>query len=126
MMLVDASGRFLSQREFPVMAALETEIDADVLSVSSPAGTISIARTEDRSVNTEMTVQVWSSKVRASVYDDHVNQFFSNALGTDCRLVTMTARKRPVNYWYRIHKDDNVSFADGYPFLLAGESSLSE
>jgi uncharacterized protein YcbX len=71
-------------------------------------------------------VQVWSSKVRAAVYVDEVNEFFSDALGTKVRLVTMTEALRPVNYWYRIHKGDNVSFADAYPFLLAGQASLDE
>jgi uncharacterized protein YcbX len=71
-------------------------------------------------------VQVWSSKVRAAVYPDEVNEFFSDALGVPVRLVTMTEAKRPVNYWYRVNKGDNVSFADAYPFLLAGQASLDE
>ena len=32
--------------------------------------------------------------------------------------------KRKVNYFYAVHADDHVSFADGYPFLLIGENSL--
>jgi uncharacterized protein YcbX len=34
--------------------------------------------------------------------------------------------RRKVNYFYAVHKDDTVSFADGYPFLLIGESSLGD
>ncbi|MDQ3040980.1 MAG: MOSC domain-containing protein [Acidobacteriota bacterium] len=34
--------------------------------------------------------------------------------------------QRKVNYFYAIHKNDTVSFADGYPILLAGENSLAD
>jgi uncharacterized protein YcbX len=34
--------------------------------------------------------------------------------------------KRTVNYWYAVHKGDLVSFADGYPFLLANLGSLND
>jgi uncharacterized protein YcbX len=34
--------------------------------------------------------------------------------------------RRKVNYFYAVRKDDHVSFADGYPFLLIGENSLED
>ncbi len=33
---------------------------------------------------------------------------------------------RKVNYFYAVHKDDEVSFADAYPFLLIGVNSLAD
>jgi uncharacterized protein YcbX len=32
--------------------------------------------------------------------------------------------KRKVNYFYKVHEDDFVSFADAMPFLIIGENSL--
>lgn len=123
-MLVDERGKFLTQREFPVMATLRTELTSDGLLVTRADGnSISVF---GEPPGTEAMVQIWASRVRAAVYEDKVNAFFSEELGTPCRLVTMTDAKRPVNYWYRVNKGDNVSFADGYPFLLVGESSLDE
>lgn len=128
-MLVDENNRFLTQREFPVMATIAPLIDDGQLTVDSASGRISIPRqppTIANSGDNVQRVQVWSSKLRAAFYGNEVNEFFSDVLGAKVRLVVMTEARRPVNYWYRIHKDDNVSFADGYPFLLAGQASLDE
>jgi uncharacterized protein len=135
-MLVDEDGKFITQRDFPQMArvavnvvdgGLEVEYEARRLLVpvigTFPAETR--RRGEKGDVQTRK-VTVWRSRVEAAVYDGEVTEFFSEVLGSACRLVTMTDAKRPVNYWYRVHKNDHVSFADGYPFLLIGEGSLAD
>ena len=123
-MLVDENNRFLTQREYPVMATIVPSVDNGQLTVDSGGRSMDIFPAEAQSDRARVTV--WSSKVEAAVFGDEVNEFFSDAIGTRVRLVTMTDARRPVNYWYRIHKRDHVSFADGYPFLLIGEGSLEE
>ncbi len=77
--------------------------------------------------NKTESVKIWSSRCRAQLYEDKINQWFSDALETNCRLVLMPAEtNRKVNYFYAVHKDDVVSFADAYPFLLIGENSLTD
>lgn len=123
-MLVDENNRFLTQREYPVMATIAARMDNGQLTVDNAAKSIQICPAE--TPNRKERVTVWRSTVEAVVYGDEVNEFFSDAIGTKVRLVAMTEARRPVNYWYRVHKGDHVSFADGYPFLLIGESSLAE
>jgi len=123
-MLVDENNRFLTQREYPVMAMIATRIEDGQLRIESGGQSLSInARTPTVG---EERVAVWSSRVRADVYSDELNEFFSQALRTRVRLVTMSNAKRPVNYWYRVHKGDNVSLADAFPFLVIGQGSLDE
>ena len=63
----------------------------------------------------------------ARVYGNEINCWFSQFLETNCRLVLMAEEANcKVNFFYAVHKTDLVSFADGYPFLLIGESSLSD
>ena len=122
-MLVDENNRFLTQREYPVMATIATRIENGELRVENGRNSVVIP---DVNGSPRQRVTVWRSRVEAAVYGNGVNEFFSEAMGARVRLVAMTEARRPVNYWYRVHKGDHVSFADGYPFLLIGEESLEQ
>jgi uncharacterized protein len=124
-MLVDGNHKFLTQREFPVMATLKVAVEYGGLLVSNGESEVSIDI--DQSGNDEATVSIWSSRCRAQVYPARVNEWFSQALKVNCSLVKMpeTTRRR-VNYFYAAHANDVVSFADGYPFMLIGEESLND
>ena len=124
-MLVDEKNQFFTQREFPKMATLVPEIKSGGLQIS--AGESSILIPFELDSNETVRVRIWSSSCRAKVYDDSINQFFRDVLQTDCKLVLMPVEtERRVNYFYAVHKDDHVSFADAYPFLLIGEKSLAD
>lgn len=124
-LLVDENNKFLTQREFPKMATVKTEITPDALLVSNNGNSLKIAF-EPETVETK-TVKIWSSRCRAKIYETAVNEWFSDVLETNCKLVVMPeATRRKVNYFYAVQKDDHVSFADAYPFLLIGENSLAD
>lgn len=124
-MLVDEKNKFITQREFPLMATVKVRIEKDALIVSHRENKTKIAF-ETEIENLE-TVKIWSSRCRAKVYEGEINEWFSSVLQTNCRLVFMPEESvRKVNYFYAVHKDDAVSFADGYPFLLIGENSLKD
>ncbi len=124
-MLTDEKQNFLTQRNFPKMATVSVEILENGLRVSQSNDEL-IIPFEPNTNKTEI-VKIWSSRCRAQVYEEKINKWFSDALETNCRLVLMPAEtKRKVNYFYAVHKDDVVSFADAYPFLLIGESSLAD
>lgn len=124
-MLVDENNKFLTQREFPKMATVKTEILADGLQVSSNGIGFRIAF-EPESAETK-TVKIWSSRCKARIYDDLTNEWFSDVLQANCRLALMPEEtRRKVNYFYAVERDDHVSFADAYPFLLIGENSLAD
>ncbi len=124
-MLVDNRNQFLTQREFPKMAAVGVEITSDGLNILSGGKSLEIPF-ETYSEETAI-VKIWSSRCRAKIYEKSINDWFSDVLQTDCKLVLMpdeTTRK--VNYFYAVRQDDAVSFADGYPVLIAGEASLAD
>lgn len=124
-MLVNDKNHFLTQREFPKMATINVEILEDCLRVSADNQNVLIPFVTD--TNETASVKIWSSRCRANVYGKEVNEWFRNVLQTDCRLVQMSEEtQRKVNYFYAVHKDDAVSFADAYPFLIIGENSLAD
>ncbi len=125
-MLVDEQNRFLTQREFPRMATIATAVSPDGLRLEhTDAGSITVTPAD--LAGKQVIATVWSSRCKVDEYRDGINQWFSDVLGTHCRLVYMPEKtKRPVNYWYRVNRDDHVSFADGYPFLLIGQASLDD
>lgn len=124
-LLVDRDGKFMTQREFPKMAVIDVEIRGSEISYRRD-GLELVAASEP--AGDETIVQIWNDKCGAITYGDSVNGWFSDALGTDCRLVKMTetTAPRPVDRDYARDENDHVSFADGYPYLLLGETSLGE
>lgn len=124
-MLVNENNEFVTQRDFPKMATLEVEIGENGLVVSDKENKIQIPF-ESKTNNLEK-VKIWSSKCWARVYEKEINKWFSDVLKADCKLVLMPEETgRKVNFFYAPHKTDTVSFADAYPFLLIGESSLND
>ncbi len=124
-MLVDVKQNFLTQRNFPKMATVSVEILKSGLRVSVSNDELVIPF--EPNTNKTESVKIWSSRCRAQVYEDKINEWFSNVLETNCQLVLMPAdTNRKVSYFYAVHRDDVVSFADAYPFLLIGENSLTD
>ena len=128
-MLTDPDGRFLTQREVPRMATVSIEVNRDHLIASAPEAEplfIPVGSRKD-TVRTQ-TVNIWSSECSAGVYPNEVNEWFSDTLGLTCQLVEMPdMTRRSVDPKFAISgRDDVVSFADGYPFLLIGEASLAD
>ncbi len=124
-MLVDGKNDFLTQRDFPKMATIGTEILENGLRVSQSKDEAVIPF--EPNTNKTVSVKIWQSRCRAKVYENEVNDWFCDVLQTNCKLVLMPSEtKRKVNYFYAVHKDDTVGFADAYPFLLIGENSLED
>lgn len=124
-MLVDENDDFLTQRKFPVMATIAVSVADGGLSVSH-GGDVLIIPPEPEKPRIAH-VKIWRNRCRAHAYDDVVNTWFSDILGAKVRLVHMPdSTRRLAHAPYRVRPDDHVSFADGYPFLLIGEGSLTE
>jgi uncharacterized protein YcbX len=125
-MLIDENNKFLSQREFPKMATFKVALAADGLKVSTGKNESVFVPFEG--IHDELKVSVWTSKLKAGVCETTVNEWFSDTLQMNCRLVRMNENsERLVSPYYAVRKfQDTVSFADGYPVLLIGESSLDD
>ncbi len=123
-MLVDAEGRFLTQRQRPRMALIRTHVDTDGrLLLQAPAmPDLAVSGPEDDRI----TVSVWSDSVAAAPSAPAVDAWFSAFLDTPCRLVRMPdSVHRPVDPAYA-RPGDQVGFADGFPFLLISQASLDD
>ncbi|MBK9156483.1 MAG: MOSC domain-containing protein [Chloracidobacterium sp.] len=123
-MLVDGDGQFMTQRDFPKMALIETSVNGKGLAVRFDGWELAVPAEAEKPVE----VGIWEGPVAAAMFSDEVNRWFSEVLEADCRLVTMpkdTRRLLPAEFAVR-PGEDHVSFADGYPLLLIGEGSLAE
>ena len=124
-LLVDKDNSFLTQREIPDMARLETAItETEVIFLyDDKKFCVNLADEPTDSAN----VKIWSNKCLAKIYDENVNDWFSDVFNTDCKLAFMPDEsRRKVSMFYALSKNDIVSFADAYPYLLIGEDSLND
>ena len=122
-MLVDDNGVFFTQREFPKMATMAISLNENGLEVSADEFE-NLLLPYQPTTDEKIKVRVWQSICDATVSENKINQWFSEVLQTNCRLVYMPDEsEREVNPLFN-QNDDIVSFADGYPFLIIGENSL--
>ncbi len=123
-MLVDADGKFITQRQYSKLALVDVDITAKQISLHAPGQTgLIVSNAVGKKL---MDVQIWSDQCKASVATNEANEWFSEYLSIRCLLVTMANNyQRAVNPDYRSSSNDIVSFADGYPFLLITEASLA-
>ncbi len=124
-LLVDPEGEFITQREHPALALIETAIDQDTLTVRAPG--LDPLRIPLRPQGpTDRTVRVWGDTCRAISVGADVVSYFSDYLKVRAELVYMPdGEGRHVDPQFAKY-GETVSFADGYPFLLATEESLSD
>lgn len=121
-MVVDREGRFLTQRQAPSMALVQTRVAGDgTLRLQAP-GMVELEVRPDRGPRTE--VHVWDDRLPAACVADDADRWLSDFLGRPCRLVYLPDEvRRPVDPRYA-QPDDEVGFADGFPFLLISQASL--
>jgi len=125
-MLVNEQNNFLTQRELPAMALLQVRITAEGLQVRHQENGAAILLPLQPQTSEMVMTAIWSDQCRAQIVSETANEWFSDMLSTRCRLVYMpdTSRRR-VDSRYA-HDKEITSFADGYPTLIIGQSSLDD
>lgn len=127
-MLIDKNNRFLTQREFPKMALLQTVIEEESLFVFRKDSFENklVLPLAPEPANEKIVVRIWNDDCEAQIISNQANDWFSGHLNVDCRLVYMpdaTERKVDIKYAMR---DDITNFSDGYPILVMGQASLDD
>lgn len=125
-MIVDAQGRFVSQREVPRLATVDATPQPGGLRLSMAGRSACEVAVPDAEASLE--VAVWRDRVQAYPADPAAARWLGAALDLEgCRLVYMAdpATARPVDRAYA-GADDRVSFADGFPLRLATTASLAD
>jgi uncharacterized protein YcbX len=126
-LVIDSTGRTLTQRDLPKMALIQTALsETELVLTDSTGSSISVAR-KSISPTESVLVSVWQSKgLLAEDCGRDVAGWLSSFLGVDAQLVRIGAQfRRPILDPQRASDNDLVSFADGYPFLVVSESSLA-
>lgn len=124
-LLVDEAGRFMTQRDWPMLARIEVAIDSRGLEVVAD-GMPRLAVHDPGARAEQLEVVIWRDECVAVTAGAVAAAWFTDFLGTPCRLVKMPPSTiRQVNQKYA-EPGDRVGFADGYPFLMISQGSLDE
>lgn len=128
-LVVTPEYRFVTQRERPLLAQVETAIDGDRLVLRKPQsgsqGTelaLPMALT-----GPEVEVTIWRDKAAAFDAGDQAAEWLSEHLGKPARLVRFDKRRPRISdsKWTGDIQALN-QFADGYSWLLISRGSLEE
>lgn len=124
-MVVDADGRFVTQRQLPRMALVRPTFKHSELILRAP-GMLALHLALDR-VEAQVRVKIWNDDVAAFDMGDLCAQWFSDFLGQRARLVRFDPDQRRLSdrRWSGAIEAENA-FADGFPLLVAGTASLEE
>ena len=124
-MLIDQEGTFVSQRKHHSLALLQVNIDDEIVNIVHKNDTqIQASFTIGEQTGTPINVTIWDDQSRGTEVSTKVSRWFSDFLGMEVKLVEMPEEeKRQVDPKYA-KNEETVSFADGYPCLLIGQSAL--
>lgn len=124
-LVITPEGRFLTQRERPQLAQIETALTQDQLVLRKPKGadlTLPLNMT-----GRELEVTIWRDKAAAFDAGDEAATWLTEHLGKPARLVRFDKRhKRASNPQWTGGVEALTQFADGYPWLLISQASLEE
>ena len=124
-LVVDPAGVFVTQRELPRMALVQTTLKSSELILRAPgmlAVHVAIDRVEERT-----EVEVWGDRVGAYDMGALCAQWFSDFLGRPLRLARFDpeAPRRADRKWTGAVEAANA-FQDGFPLLVASATSIDE
>ena len=131
-MVVDAAGRFVSQRELPRMALVQTTLKHTELVLRAP-GMLALHLALD-AVEDPTRVTVWDDTVAAYDMGDLAAQWFTDFLGPapegvkfPLRLARFDPEQKRLSSrkWSGDIEAENA-FSDGFPVLVVSQASLDE
>lgn len=125
-LIVNSEGVAITQRDMATLALVVPDLTDSTLGLSAPdMPTIQLPVALDGPIQ---RATVWDdSGIKTIDQGDAAAEWFSTYLKVAARLVFMPKDGiRPVNPQYATRADDSVSFADGYPILIASQESLDD
>ncbi|ERT04548.1 MOSC domain protein [Lyngbya aestuarii BL J] len=131
LMIVDHRQQFMTQRDYPQMAKIQVKLSGKVISLSVQDESLEPFNFEPQLTGNTLAVKIWRDNTIAIDQGDEVAIWLQKALKLSpmqpCRLVRQSPQQlRRINPNYARRSEDQVSFADGYPFLLTNTASLEE
>lgn len=124
-MLVDDENNFITQRIYPQMALFRLSLQPQGFLITHRTDSI-VLPFNHHLLPQPIECKIWDDAVSVYQADEAWSTWFSEHLGISCRLVQFPEKNaRPVDAQYRVG-NDHVSLADGYPYLIIGQSSLDD
>jgi uncharacterized protein len=124
-MLIDDAGIFITQRAHSIMAFFKLSLAGDQFTVNFKGDYIHLPADAPLS-QVPITATIWDDTIEVHEVLGEYSLWFSQRLGMNCRLVYFPEdNQRLVDEKYRL-ENNSVSLADGYPFLIIGQSSLDD
>ncbi|MFY0639534.1 MAG: MOSC domain-containing protein [Bermanella sp.] len=123
-MLVEKTGRFVTQRQSPKMGQISTHVNEGTLVLTFAEDQRAVNLKDLNTIDQYMDVRVWNDEVRARLITSEVNTWLSNILNRDVFLCYMgddTHRQVDLEF---SQAGDRASFSDGFPFLIISEASV--
>lgn len=124
-MAANAAGVFMSQRTQPRLARVVPEIDADSLTLRAPDQQPLVLPLKP--TGSQKPAEVWKNAITALDQGDESARWISQATGADARLLRIDPvldRRADPKWAGSTHAP--VSFADGFPVLVANLASLDD
>ncbi len=131
LMIVNQQHQFITQRDYPQMAKIRVKLETEIMSLSIEDESLEPFVFTPSLTGNPLQVKIWRDNTIAIDQGDEVANWLHRALTLPaeqtCRLVRQSPQNiRLVNANYAPRSEDQVSFADGYPFLLTNTASLAE
>ncbi len=124
-MLVGKDNQFITQRTVHELALFKLSLTAGGFLVSFKGDSIKLPF-EPESKSHQEKVTIWRDEVKACELGQPFNEWFAGKLGFECKLVYFPEEnERQVDKNF-VNGNEQVSFADGYPYLIIGQSSLDD
>ncbi|TPW11842.1 MAG: MOSC domain-containing protein [Halothiobacillaceae bacterium] len=120
-MVVDPSGKFLTQRQLASMCLIQPSLTNGALTLTAPGMEIIAI---PPATSPAIAVQIWSDHCRGLDCGDAAAQWLHTFLDRPCRLVYFPDEEvRPVDPNFAL-PHDKTAFSDGFPLLLTTTASL--
>jgi hypothetical protein len=124
-MIVDGTGRFLSQREAPRLALIVPVLSETTLDLKAPGKTPLTLPLE--ASGPMLPVTVWHDSLTAIDQGEAAAAWVSAWIEAEARLVRFDPRlRRECNRAYAGETGAHTAFADAYPLLVLSEASLAD
>lgn len=125
-LLVDDAGSFLTQREYPQLALLKLFIEEKGFKIQNTKNGEQILVPFTIDSGELMDVKIWNDVCGAIKLPEDINRWFTRAINKSCSLVYMPDDERRIVEKKYVADEHIVSFADAYPYLIIGQSSLDD
>lgn len=121
-MITEPDGTFITARQFPQMVRFTPSPFHDGLHLTAPDGSSALVRFADFALRDAPT-EVWGNHFTARIAPAAINKWLSGFFSRDVQLRWVGPQ---LTRRVKRHVDVPLSFADGYPYLLANEASLRD